>query len=161
MGFFKKKEKEEPVKELRAIVSGHVIPITEVADPVFSSKALGDGVAIRPEGQVITAPCSGEISMVAETGHAVGIPVNNGAELLLHIGLDTVSLDGEGFRVMVKQGKKVKQGDVLLEFDKALVERKGLATDCILIVTNADDFSGMKLAGGIDAVQNETVVCTF
>ena len=62
---------------------------------------------------------------------------------------------------MIKQGKKVKQGDVLLEFDKALVERKGLATDCILIVTNADDFSGMKLAGGIDAVQNETVVCTF
>ncbi len=161
MGFFKKKEKEEPVKELRAIVSGHVIPITEVADPVFSSKALGDGVAIRPEGQVITAPCSGEISMVAETGHAVGITVNNGAELLLHIGLDTVSLNGEGFRVMIKQGKKVKQGDVLLEFDKALVERKGLATDCILIVTNADDFSGMKLAGGIDAVQNETVVCTF
>ena len=161
MGFFKKKEKEEPVKELRAIVSGHVIPITEVADPVFSSKALGDGVAIRPEGQVITAPCSGEISMVAETGHAVGITVNDGAELLLHIGLDTVSLNGEGFRVMIKQGKKVKQGDVLLEFDKALVERKGLATDCILIVTNADDFSGMKLAGGIDAVQNETVVCTF
>lgn len=142
-------------------MSGHVIPITEVADPVFSSKALGDGVAIRPEGQVITAPCSGEISMVAETGHAVGITVNNGAELLLHIGLDTVSLNGEGFRVMIKQGKKVKQGDVLLEFDKALVERKGLATDCILIVTNADDFSGMKLAGGIDAVQNETVVCTF
>ena len=73
MGFFKKKEKEEPVKELRAIVSGHVIPITEVADPVFSSKALGDGVAIRPEGQVITAPCSGEISMVGVTGLAVGI----------------------------------------------------------------------------------------
>ncbi len=161
MGFFKKKEKEEPVKELRAIVSGQVIPVSEVADPVFSSKALGDGIAIRPEGQVITAPCSGEISMVAETRHALGITVNNGAELLLHIGLDTVSLDGEGFRVMVKQGKKVKQGDVLLEFDKALVERKGLATDCILIVTNSDDLPGMKLISGINAVQNETVVCTF
>ncbi len=161
MGFFKKKEKEEPVKELRAIVSGHVIPITEVADPVFSSKALGDGVAIRPEGQVITAPCSGEVSMVAETGHAVGITVNNGAELLLHIGLDTVSLNGEGFRVMAKQGKKVKQGDVLLEFDKALVEQKGFATDCILIVTNPDDFPEMKLVREVQAVQNETVVCTF
>ena len=108
MGFFKKKEKEEPVKELRAIVSGQVIPVSEVADPVFSSKALG-----------------------------------------------------EGFKVLVKQGKKVKQGDALLEFDKALVERKGLATDCILIVTNSDDLPGMKLVSGIDAVQNETVVCTF
>ena len=161
MGFFKKKEKEEPVKELRAIVSGQVIPVSEVADPVFSSKALGDGIAIRPEGQVITAPCSGEISMVAETRHALGITVNNGAELLLHIGLDTVSLGGEGFKVLDKQGKKVKQGDALLEFDKALVERKGLATDCILIVTNSDDLPGMKLVSGIDAVQNETVVCTF
>ena len=161
MGFFKKKEKEEPVKELKAMVSGRVIPVTEVADPVFSSKALGDGIAIRPDGQVITAPCSGEISMVAETGHAVGITVNNGAELLLHIGLDTVSLNGEGFKVMVKQGKKVKQGDVLLEFDKALVEQKGFATDCIMIVTNSDDLPGLNLIIEIDAVQNETVVCTF
>lgn len=161
MGFFRKKEKEEPVKELKAIVSGQVIPVTEVEDPVFSSKALGDGIAIRPEGQVITAPCSGEISMVAETGHAVGITVNNGAELLLHIGLDTVSLNGEGFKVTAKQGKKVKQGDVLLEFDKALVEQKGFATDCILIVTNAEDFPDMKLISGMDAVRNETVVCTF
>ncbi len=159
MGFFKKKE--ETVKELRAVVSGSVIPITEVADPVFSSKALGDGIAIRPDGQVITSPCNGEISMVAETGHAVGITVNNGAELLLHIGLDTVSLNGEGFKVMVRQGKKVKQGDVLLEFDKTLVEQKGFATDCILIVTNPDDFPDMKLVDGMNAVQNESVVCTF
>ena len=98
--------------------------------------------------------------MVAETGHAVGITVNNGAELLLHIGLDTVSLNGEGFKVMVKQGKKVKQGDVLLEFDKALVEQKGFATDCIMIVTNSDDLPGLNLISEID-VQNETVVCTF
>ena len=145
MGFFKKKEKEEPVKELRAIVSGHVIPITEVADPVFSSKALGDGVAIRPEGQVITAPCSGEISMVAETGHAVGITVNNGAELLLHIGLDTVSLDGEGFRVMVKQGKKVKQGDVLLEFDMQGIQSAGYPLVTPMVICNSDEYSKIEV----------------
>ena len=75
--------------------------------------------------------------------------------------LDTVSLNGEGFKGMVRQGKKVKQGDVLLEFDKTLVEQKGFATDCILIVTNPDDFPDMKLVDGMNAVQNESVVCTF
>ena len=88
MAFFNRKKDTEPVKELTAYVSGSVIPITEVNDPVFSSKSLGDGIAIRPEGQTITAPCSGEISMAADTGHAIGITVNNGAELLLHIGIE-------------------------------------------------------------------------
>ena len=87
MGFFNRKEKTEQVKELTAYISGSVIPITEVNDPVFSSKALGDGIAIRPSEQTITAPCGGEISMAADTGHAIGITVNNGAELLLHIGI--------------------------------------------------------------------------
>lgn len=161
MAFFKRKEKEKPVKELKAYVSGHVIPVTEVADPVFSSKALGDGIAIRPNGQTITAPCNGEISMVADTGHAIGLTLNNGAELLLHIGLDTVSLNGEGFQVLVKQGSKVKQGTPLLKFDKAFIEGKGLATDCIMIVANTDEFSDMKFMSGMDAEQDGTVVCVF
>ena len=161
MAFFNRKKDTEPVKELTAYVSGSVIPITEVNDPVFSSKSLGDGIAIRPEGQTITAPCSGEISMAADTGHAIGITVNNGAELLLHIGIDTVSMNGEGFQLQIKEGKKVKQGDPLLRFDKALIEAKGFSADCILIVTNSDDFPNLKVSCGAAAAQHETVVCTF
>ncbi len=161
MGLFNRKAKTEPVKELTAYISGSVIPISEVNDPVFSSKSLGDGIAIRPDGEMVTAPCDGEISMTAETGHAIGITVNNGAELLLHIGIDTVSMNGKGFHLMVKEGKKVKQGDTLLKFDKALVEKNGFATDCILIVTNSDDFPDLKLQYGMDATQNKTIVCEF
>lgn len=153
--------KEEPVKELKAFISGSVIPVTDVSDPVFSSKAMGDGIAIRPDEQKITAPCDGEISMVADTGHAVGITLNNGAELLIHVGLDTVSLNGEGFRVLVKDGDKVKQGASLLEFDRALIEGKGLPTDCILVLTNTDDFPNAGFISGMDAKQGETCICTF
>ena len=162
MIFFKKKVKEETVKSLKAFVPGKVIPITEVKDQVFASKALGDGVAIQPSAQIVTAPCNGIISMVAEdSNHAVGMTLNNGAEILLHIGLDTVSLNGEGFRVFVKVGDKVKQGDRLIEFDKKGIEVKGFETTCILVVTNSDDCPDAEYLSGMDAVQNETEICKF
>lgn len=162
MAFFKRKTKEEPVKSLKAFVPGKVISITEVNDPVFSSKALGDGIAIQPAAQVITAPCDGVISMIAEgSNHAIGMTLNNGVELLLHIGLDTVSLNGEGFCVLVKANDKVKQGDKLMEFDKALIESKGFETTCILVVTNSDDYPDTEYLSGMEAVQNETEICKF
>ena len=155
------KTKGGTVKELKAFVSGKVIPVSKVADPVFSSKAMGDGIAIRPDAQEITAPCDGEISMIADTGHAIGITLSNNAELLIHVGLDTVSLNGEGFRILVTEGKNVTQGTKLLEFDKALIESKGLSTDCIMVLTNTDDFPNVQFQSGIDAIQNETVIGTF
>lgn len=162
MGLFKKKVKEEPVKSLKAFVSGKVISITEVNDQVFSSKALGEGVAIQPTGQMITAPCDGVISMIAEdSNHAIGMTLNNGAELLLHIGLDTVSMNGEGFRVFVKVNDNVKQGEKLLEFDKELIESKGFETTCILVVTNSDDYPDAEYLSGMEATQNETEICIF
>lgn len=162
MGLFKKKVKEEPVKSLKAFVSGKVIPITEVNDQVFSSKALGEGVAIQPAGQMITAPCNGVVSMIAEdSNHAIGITLNNGAELLLHIGLDTVSMNGEGFRVFVKENDNIKQGEKLLEFDKQLIESKGFETTCILVVTNSDDYPDAEYLSGMEATQNETEICRF
>lgn len=162
MGLFKKKVKEEPVKSLKAFVSGKVISITEVNDQVFSSKALGEGVAIQPAEQIITAPCDGVVSMIAEESyHAVGMTLNNGAELLLHIGLDTVSMKGEGFRVFVKENDKVKQGEKLLEFDKELIESKGFETTCILVVTNSDDYPDAEYLSGMEATQNETEICRF
>lgn len=100
--------------------------------------------------------------MVAEdSNHAIGMTLNNGAEILLHIGIDTVSLNGEGFHVFVKENDKVKQGDRLMEFDKALIESKGFATTCVLVVTNSDDYPNTEYLSGIDAVQNETEICKF
>lgn len=162
MGFFKRKAKEEPVKSLKAFVPGKVISITEVNDQVFASKALGEGVAIQPAAQTITAPCDGVISMVAEdSNHAIGMTLNNGAEILLHIGLDTVSLNGEGFHVFVREKDKVKQGDRLMEFDKELIEAKGFETTCILVVTNSDDYPDAEYFSGMEAAQNETEICRF
>ena len=130
-GFFKKKS--EP-KELKAMVNGEVISVTEVKDDVFSSCMLGKGIAIHPADGVVVAPVDGEISVTMEgTNHAVGIRIAEGFDLLIHIGLDTVSLNGEGFTSHISMGQKVKAGDKLITFDKALVESKGLCADVILI----------------------------
>lgn len=133
MGLFKRKTKDEPVKSLKAFISGTCIPITEVNAPVFSSKTLGDGIAIKPQGQVITAPCAGEISMVAEeSNHAIGMTLNNGAEILIHVGLDTVSLKGKGFE-----------------------------TTSVLVVTNSDEYPDLKFADSKAVTQNETEIVLF
>ena len=158
----KTETKEKPVNELKAFVSGKVIPITEVKDAVFSSKALGDGVAIEPTEQIILAPCDGTVSMIAEgSNHAIGMTLNNGAELLLHIGLDTVSLNGEGFEVFVHENEKVKQGQELMRFDKKGIEAKGLQTTCILVLTNSDEYPDVQLISGVDAVGKETEIVRF
>ena len=166
MLFFKQKEQKETVRELKAFVSGQVIPVEKVDDPVFSTKMLGDGVAILPmgegpAGQTITAPADGEIAMVADTGHAVGMKLANGAELLIHIGRDTIALEGKGFHVLVRQGQQVKAGELLAEFDRALIEEKGYATDCIMLIANRDAFPDLRFMSGMEAVQNETVIGEF
>lgn len=156
MALFKKKQKEGLV--LKAYVSGPVIPVAEVDDPVFSSGALGDGIAIRPESDTITAPCDGEISMVAETGHALGISLSNGIQLILHIGLDTVGMNGKGFQILARQGSKVKQGTPLLKFDRKMIEENGFSTDCILVAVPQDQVPKLQFISGIDAVQDDTVI---
>lgn len=160
--FLFKKKKTEIVNELKAFVSGNVIPIAEVQDPVFSSKALGDGIGIEPEGESIVAPCAGTISVVmSDSKHAVGMTLNNGAEILIHVGIDTVGMNGEGFALFVKEGDRVAQGDKLLEFDKSLIESKGLKSTCVLAIANSDDYPRIEYYCGINAVQNETVICKF
>ena len=154
MGLFKKKVKEEPVKSLKAFVSGKVISITEVNDQVFSSKALGGGVAIQPAGQIITAPCDGVVSMIAEDSyHAVGMTLNNGAELLLHIGLDTVSMNGDGFESKVKQGQMVRKGEELLLIDLKKIADAGHPATVITVVTNTHEFAEVRQAavGNVEA----------
>ena len=161
LSFFNKKKNETTVSSnnLKAFLSGKVISIENVKDPVFSAKILGNGLAIEPENELIIAPCDGVISTVmADSKHAVGITAENGMELLIHEGIDTVALNGEGFELFVKEGDNVKEGDKLIHFDAKLIKSKGYQTTCILVVTNSDDFPNMKLHIGMDAVLGETVI---
>ena len=158
-GFFKKKS--EP-KELKAMVNGEVISVTEVKDDVFSSCMLGKGIAIHPADGVVVAPVDGEISVTMEgTNHAVGIRIAEGFDLLIHIGLDTVSLNGEGFTSHISMGQKVKAGDTLITFDKALVESKGLCADVILIALDNPALPALDFKTGMTASAGETVVATW
>lgn len=158
-GFFKKKS--EP-KELKAMVNGEVISVTEVKDDVFSSCMLGKGIAIHPTDGVVVAPVDGEISVTMEgTNHAVGIRIAEGFDLLIHIGLDTVSLNGEGFTSHISMGQKVKAGDKLITFDKALVESKGLCSDVILIALDNPALPALDFKTGMTASAGETVIATW
>ena len=158
-GFFKKKS--EP-KELKAMVNGEVISVTEVKDDVFFSCMLGKGIAIHPTDGVVVAPVDGEISVTMEgTNHAVGIRIAEGFDLLIHIGLDTVSLNGEGFTSHISMGQKVKAGDKLITFDKALVESKGLCADVILIALDNPALPALDFKTGMTASAGETVVATW
>lgn len=158
-GFLKKKSVP---KELKAMVNGQVISVTEVKDDVFSSCMLGKGIAIHPADGTVVAPVDGEISVVMEgTNHAVGIKVAEGFDLLIHIGIDTVSLNGEGFTSYIKMGQKVKAGDKLITFDKALVESKGLCADVILIALDNPALPELTYKTGMTAVAGETAVATW
>lgn len=157
--FLKKKTTEPETVEMKAYASGEVIPIEDVKDPVFSSKAIGGGLAIEPDCGVITAPCDGTISVAMEdTKHAVGLTLDNGAEILLHAGLDTVQMKGSGFELYVKQGQKVRAGEKLLEFDLKQVEEHGFGKTCVLVFTNENQFPDLKYFTGMKATQNETVI---
>lgn len=122
-----------------APVSGTCIPLEQVNDPVFSSKAMGEGVAFRFEGDTICAPCAGKVVMIAATSHAIGLQADNGAELLIHIGMDTVELNGEGFTLKTAVNKKVKKGDPLLVIDRAFMQQKGIDLTTPMIVTNGKE----------------------
>ncbi|MGM9933257.1 beta-glucoside-specific PTS transporter subunit IIABC [Pradoshia sp.] len=120
-----------------APVSGRVIPLAEVPDPVFSSGAMGHGVAIEPTENKLYAPFDGKVVMVAPSKHAIGMQSDTGIELLVHIGLETVGLNGEPFDLKVKEGDRISRGDLLVEFDKDLIVNKGLQTITPVIVTNS------------------------
>ncbi len=144
------------------MVNGEVISVTEVKDDVFSSCMLGKGIAIHPADGVVVAPVDGEISVTMEgTNHAVGIRIAEGFDLLIHIGLDTVSLNGEGFTSHISMGQKVKAGDKLITFDKALVESKGLCADVILIALDNPALPALDFKTGMTASAGETVVATW
>ncbi len=139
-------KKEDVPKEiiLYAPLTGEVTPLENVPDPVFSQKMMGDGIAINPNSGEVVSPVDGEVIQVFPTKHAVGIKAHNGAEILIHIGLETVSMDGEGFEAHVSEGSKVKAGDALVSFDIDKVIEKAKSTITPIIITNGDHMSEVK-----------------
>lgn len=149
---------------MAAAATGKVVPMTEAKDEAFATCMMGNGVVIQPsEDKVkVVAPADGTISVVMpDTNHAVGMTLAGGMEILLHIGIDTVSLAGEGFKAFVSQDQKVKAGDVLVEYDKSLVESKGLCADIMVIVMDSDNLPEIEYKTGMAAEAGKTVVANW
>lgn len=138
-------QKASAAEELLSPVAGELIDLSSVADPVFSSGSMGQGVAIKPEGRILCSPVDGRVEAALETGHAYVIKSDKGAEILLHIGIDTVSMAGEGFETFVKVGQMVKAGDALGSFDIARIQQAGLDTTTMLLVTNSADVHAVQI----------------
>lgn len=130
--------------ELQAPLAGKYIPIKEVNDPVFSAEMLGKGVAIEPSSYVLLAPQAGKVTQVFSTGHAVTLQIGK-AEVLLHIGIDTVNLQGQGFKPLVSADSEVKAGQALIEFDKAVIEAAGYPLTTMMVVCNHDQFAEFEV----------------
>lgn len=131
-------------EEIASPVSGKAIALSDIADEAFASGAMGLGIAIRPNEGKLYAPADGEITVFFPTGHAIGMKTDNGAELLIHVGMDTVTLEGKGFSPKKKQGDHVRKGDLLLEFDLNVIKEAGLTADTPVLVTNPEAFAGIE-----------------
>ena len=136
-----------------APVSGEAVPLSETGDPAFAAETLGKGIAVKPSEGKVFAPCDATVSAVM--GHAVGLTCVNGAELLIHVGVDTVNLNGKHYTGHVEEGQRVKAGDLLLEFDIAAIEKEGYKTITPVIVTNSDDYAGVeRMTGAVNACKD-------
>lgn len=142
MGLFGFKKKTNYI--VKSYLSGKIVLMKDVDDPTFSKEILGPGIAIEPSDGVLCSPVNGTISLVADTKHAISITCENGAEILMHIGIDTVELNGEGYKTFVKGGDRVSVGDKLVEFDIAEIKKKGFKVTTPLIICNKDSFPNIK-----------------
>ena len=137
-------------------LTGEAVPLSETGDPAFAAEALGKGIAVKPSEGKVFAPCDATVSAVM--GHAVGLTCGNGAELLIHVGIDTVNLDGKHYTGHVEEGQRVKAGDLLLEFDIAAIEKEGYKTITPVIVTNSDDYADVERVTGTVAACKDTLM---
>ena len=156
MGFFKKLFGKN-VDSVYAPMAGKAVPITEVPDPTFAEGMLGNGIAILPAEGKVYAPCDAKVDMMFTTGHAVSLVADFGAEILIHVGLETVGLEGKPFTVHVANGDAVKKGQLLIEVDLEAVKAAGLNTITPVLICNTDDYPTFNTFFGKD-VTNEDVV---
>ena len=147
---------------LKAFATGDLVSIENVPDEAFASRAMGDGVAIIPTEKYITAPANGSVMMIMEeTGHALGLKLDTDMEILIHIGIDTVNMKGDGFKVLVKAGDEVKVGDKLVEIDIEKIKRAGYNPITIMIATNFDQYSLLKFEKEQKVIAGKTTVGTY
>ena len=142
-----------------APVNGSSIPLHHVKDPVFAEKLMGDGIAFLWNEEMIYAPCNGKIIVIAATKHAIGIKADNGAEVLLHIGLDTVNLHGKGFTPLKKCGDVIKCGEPIMRVDQSFMKEKQMDLTMPMIITNTNDFT-LTIASTNEVSSGKSVVIT-
>ena len=162
-GFFKKKKENNVESKLTIIApaDGKLLPLSEVPDPVFAQKMAGDGVAIEVAGDTIVAPADGELTLVFGTKHAFALTLENGIEMLVHVGIETVSLNGEGFEQLAEQGTKVKAGTPILKIDREFIKSKGCPLTTPVLITNPDVTESITPMASTNTVAGETVVMEY
>ncbi len=148
-------------KVLTAVADGQCIPMKDVRDPAFAAKALGEGVAICPESDTIVAPCDGTLSLITPTRHAFAMEREDGLELMVHIGIDTVALNGEGFEVLTQAGQAVKKGQPIIRFDPEVMREKKIDMTTMLILLNHEAFEIKALYHGRQVKKGEDTVIEY
>ena len=154
---FGKKEEINP-NHIYAPMAGEAVAISEVPDPTFSSGMLGNGIAIKPTDGKVYAPVNGTVDTMFETGHAVSLISDNGIEILIHVGLETVGLNGAPFQIKCQNGQKVKKGDLLFIADLEAIKVAGLPTITPVLVCNSDDYTTFNTIVGKTVTNDDVVI---
>ena len=154
---FGKKEEINP-NHVYAPMAGEAVDISQVPDPTFSSGMMGNGIAIQPTDGKVCSPVNGTVDTMFETGHAVSLISDNGIEILIHVGLETVGLNGAPFQVKVKNGQKVKKGDILMIADLEAIKAAGLPTITPVLVCNSDDYTTFNTTVGKTVTNADVVI---
>lgn len=155
--FLKKKEKEYD-DVIAAPLKGEAVPSSDISDPTFGEEMLGKGMAIRPSEGKVYAPFDGMVAMVFDTKHALSLVSEHGAEVLIHVGLDTVMLKGEHYTAHTQSGASVKKGDLLLEFDMEAIQAAGYDVITPIVVCNADDYKDVIRTTGMQVEPGDVVM---
>ncbi len=155
-----KKKKELPKQSVAAAAGGRIIPLSQVKDEAFAQKMLGDGVAIVPDDDYIVAPCRGKITMLYPTLHAFGLTTEDGLEMLVHIGINTVALGGRGFKAFVAQGDEVEAGDRIIRIDLYRIKNEGYDSTVMTLFPSADNYVLRIVREGY-AQKGSTIVATY
>ena len=145
-------------KEIKNPLSGKVLPLSKVEDAVFSSGAMGNGIAIDPTDNKVYAPFDGSVEFIADTKHAVGLKSDDGVELLIHVGMDTVKMNGKGFDVKTKVNQRVKEGDLLLEFDRNEIQKEGYSLITPVVITNSCNYEQNELCLDEEALFGKSII---
>lgn len=156
MGLFKRKQKQ--TTKIYAPVDGTLLPLEQVEDPVFSQKMMGEGIAILAQGNEVLAPADGKLTMIAETKHAFGMVLENGLEMIVHVGLETVNLKGEGFQVLCEMNQTVTKGTPILKVDHAVMKEHGISLCTPVIMINHQDHPFTLCAKQGEVKAGETII---